>query len=129
MWHFCQTYHLPAEGRPPGPSESRKKAALLLWAPTRRRVIAKAWGVWTGRALLSWRWRRGRREEESSRRRPWSPVPLEAPGPAEVKKASSPLLLEWRQWWFREAGPHGPQSPGIAGQSWGGLVTSARRRA
>lgn len=122
----CLTYHLPAEGRSPAPTKSREEAALLLWAPAGRGVIAEAWGVWARGALLSrgrgWGWR----EEESSGGGPWPPVPLEAPGPAKVEQAPAPLLLEWRQRCLRESWPHGPQSPGVAGENQGKLATNAR---
>ena len=54
---------------------------------------------------------------------PWPPVPLEAPWPAKVKQASAPLFLEWRQGLLGEAWPQGPQSPGVAGQGQGELMT------
>lgn len=119
MQHTLFTYHLPAEGRPPAPSKSREEATLLLWAPAGGGVIAEAGRVWAWGALLSGGWGRGWREEEPGGGGPWPPVPLEAPGPAKVKQASAPLLLEWRQRRLREAGPQGPQSPGIAGQGRG----------
>lgn len=118
----CLTYHLPAEGRPPVPPQSREQAALLLWAPAGGRVVAEAGRVWAGGALLSWGWGWGRREEESGGGGPWSPVPLEAPGPTKVEQASAPLLLQRRQRRVWEAWPQGPQGPRAAEQGQGELM-------
>lgn len=123
--HPCLTYHLLAEGRPPAPAKCREEPALLFWAPAGGGIIAEAGGIWAGGALLSRGRGRGRREEEPDGGGPWPPVPLEAPGPAKVKQASAPLLLEWREWRLRGAWPQGPQSPGVAGQGRGGLVTKS----
>lgn len=121
----CLTYRLPAEGRPPAPAKCGEEAAFLLRAPAGGGVIAKAGGIWAGGALLSWGWGWGRREEEPGGGGAWPPVPLEAPGPAKVKQASAPFLLERRQWRFGQAWTQGPQSPGVAGQGWGELVTKS----
>lgn len=90
--------------------------------------MAQAGRVWAGGALLSWGWGRGWREEESGGGGAWSPVPLEAPGPTEVKQASAPLLLQWRQRRLREARPQGPQGPRAAEQGQGELMAGRGER-
>lgn len=107
-------HHLPAEGGPPAPPQAGEQAALLLRAPAGRGAVAEAGRIRAGGALLSWGWGWGRREEEAGGGGPRSPVPLEAPGPAEVKQASAPLLLQRGQRRLREARPQGPQGPRAA---------------